>query len=135
MAEKPDPNNTAPATDDQKSTGPAVDTAAATSDSSTYYLKPGKTHFVIVNGRREKLAATGAKAELTNAQYSAFKDKFFTAAEYKAHRASKDALSEGAQAAALAPQMEQTDVESHQNADNEDDKDNKSKTTSSTAKK
>jgi hypothetical protein len=50
----------------------------------TYYLRPDVHHNVIYKGENVRLEAPGDTAELTEAQYDAFKDKFFTKTEYKA---------------------------------------------------
>lgn len=50
----------------------------------TYYLRPDVHHNVIYKGENVRLEAPGDTAELTEAQYGAFKDKFFTKTEYKA---------------------------------------------------
>ena len=52
----------------------------------TYYLRPNMHHNVIFKGENKRLDKAGDTAELAEQQYTNFKDKFFTAAEYKAYK-------------------------------------------------
>jgi hypothetical protein len=115
------------ATADQKSTGPATQMAEAGSTSEdgvkTYYLRPGVHHTVLVKGEHKKLTKTGETAELTEAQYNSFKDKFWTKEEYDAAKKNAEAAAEGANIAGsdLAPTMEQpTPEERNAELNNED---------------
>jgi len=63
-------------------------------ETKTYFLKEGKEHTQLVRGAHETLNRAGQKADLTDAQYQAFKDKFHTADEWKGHEAQTLALVE-----------------------------------------
>ena len=77
----------APVTPDQTSTGPAIESElvqaqAETPDTATYYLRPGKIHNVIIRGENREISTAGTEVEFTIDQYNAFKDKFYTEAQY-----------------------------------------------------
>lgn len=123
----------APASSDQTSSGPAVDTQSATEnnnggdnsepESKTYYLRSGAKHTVLERGEPRKLTQPGEKVVLTAAQYNSFKDKFLTAEEFKQVKNGKgdDAIADGPTAAdtLLEATLEQATIEEH-NAVNND---------------
>jgi hypothetical protein len=98
-------------TEDQYSTGPAGVDEDDPNATKTYYLRPGAAHMHIVKGEPRDLNKAGQKADLTASQYEAFKDKFFTSAEYKAHQAGQEATAEGASAATLEAPLDGTTSE------------------------
>jgi hypothetical protein len=86
----------------------------------TYYLRENAEHHHILKGEARALNRFGQKAELSDEQYAAFKDKFLTEAEYKAAKAGKEALAEGASAAEVLPgQTERASIEEAGAANNE----------------
>lgn len=98
---------------DEYSTGPAGVDPDAEPAPKTYYLREGASHLHIEKGEPRELSQFGQKATLTASQYDAFKDKFLTEAEYKAAKAGKDALAEGASAPLDAQTSEVATVEEH----------------------
>lgn len=82
-----------------KSSGLDVESADGT---KTYYLRPGKEHQVIVKGERKNLSKTGDEAQLSEAQYTSFRDKFWTKPELDAWKAGEEILATGASAAEFA---------------------------------
>jgi hypothetical protein len=102
-APAPAPPTPAPTTTAQASTAPANQTQtvagavvdADNDDTSTYYVRPGIVHTVVERGNLVE-KTEGDKVELTEAQAEAFRDKFFTPAEYKTYRAGKDAEAKAA---------------------------------------
>jgi hypothetical protein len=117
------------------STGPATQLAAGgasdENDTKTYYLRPGARHMTLVKGEHKELTGAGATADLTEAQYNSFKDKFWTKEEYDAAKKNAEAPAEGANAAGsdLAPTMEQPTVEEANALLNEDSGDKKNPNT------
>jgi hypothetical protein len=83
-------------------TGPTSAAGDGASGDKTYYLKEGAAHYHIEKGEPRELNRFGDKATLSAEQAAAFKDKFLTEQEYKAIKAGRDSLAEGAQAAELA---------------------------------
>ncbi len=58
--------------------------AESEGDIATYYLRSGMAHTVIVKGEFDRKTQEGDAVELTRQQYASFKDKFYTAAQWKA---------------------------------------------------
>jgi hypothetical protein len=105
--------------EDQYSTGPAgVPEEDDPNATKTYYIREGATHLHIEKGEPRDLTKFGQKAQLTAAQYDAFKDKFLTEPEYKAVKAGKDALAEGASAATLDGSTSENPTPEERNAEN-----------------
>ena len=61
----------------------------------TYYLRPGKEHNVVLRGEMASLKTAGAEVELSEITFQAFRDKFFTEAEWNAYKASQAELAAG----------------------------------------
>lgn len=111
--------------EDQYSTSPSGTmgtprAASGKSSTETYYLRDGVVHNHVVKGEHQVLDRFGQSAELTPQQYTAFKDKFHTKAEYEAAKSGKDALADGASAATtFSGEMEQTTPEERSAENNE----------------
>lgn len=94
------PDDKATATGAAATTGTPAKAEAKTeakAKDSTYYLKPGKEHHIIIQGEVVGLKDPNEPVVLTDAAYEAFKDKFDTAAEYKGRIAATEAAAKAAQ--------------------------------------